>query len=393
MRFLRRPRTGAMPVAGVPDYVLLFTVLALVLLGLQAVYSASFVLALTVYDDALYFLKRQALWGALGLGLLAFTMRVPYRWWRLLSPLIMLVSVGLLAAVLVPGWGVERYGATRWLSLGPLPPVEPSEFAKLGLIVYVAAWLSSLRDKVTTWSSGALPFMLLVGLIGGLILLQPDMGTTVVFVLVTGSLFFLAGAAIRHFLLLGLVGGLAGALAVLAESYRLDRWRAFMDPAADPQGIGFHVNQALLALGSGGPFGLGIGASRQKYFYIPGVQTDGVFAVIGEEIGFVGSVFVLSLLVVLALRCFRLVAGQDDRFASLLVAGVMLWLAFQTLVNLGGVTKVLPLTGVPLPFLSYGGSALATQLAAMGIVLNVSRYHEAGLARAQPSLVTEGAQA
>jgi len=237
-----------------------------------------------------------------------------------------------------------------------------------------------------------LPFMLLVGLIGGLILLQPDMGTTVVFVLVTGSLFFLAGAAIRHFLLLGLVGGLAGALAVLAESYRLDRWRAFMDPAADPQGIGFHVNQALLALGSGGPFGLGIGASRQKYFYIPGVQTDGVFAVIGEEIGFVGSVFVLSLLVVLALRCFRLVAGQDDRFASLLVAGVMLWLAFQTLVNLGGVTKVLPLTGVPLPFLSYGGSALATQLAAMGIVLNVSRYHEAGLARAQPSLVTEGAQ-
>ncbi len=382
-----------MPVAGVPDYVLLFTVLALVLLGLQAVYSASFVLALTVYDDALYFLKRQALWAALGLGLLTFTMHVPYRWWRLLSPLIMLVSVGLLAAVLVPGLGVERYGATRWLSLGSLPPVEPSEFAKLGLIVYVAAWLSSLRDKVTTWSSGALPFMLLVGLIGGLILLQPDMGTTIVFVLVTSSLFFLAGAAIRHFLLLGLVGGLAGALAVLAESYRLDRWRAFMDPAADPQGIGFHVNQALLALGSGGPFGLGIGASRQKYFYIPGVQTDGVFAVIGEEIGFVGSVFVLSLLVALALRCFRLVAGQDDRFASLLVAGVMLWLAFQTLVNLGGVTKVLPLTGVPLPFLSYGGSALATQLAAMGIVLNVSRYHQAVLARAQPSLVTEGAQA
>src|SRR3972149_1186854 len=289
VRFLLRPRTGAMPVAGVPDYVLLFTVLALVLLGLQAVYSASFVLALTVYDDALYFLKRQALWGALGLGLLAFTMRVPSRWWRLLSPLIMLVSVGLLAAVLVPGWGVERYGATRWLSLGPLPPVEPSEFAKLGLIVYVAAWLSSRRDKVTTWSSGALPFVLLVGLIGGLILLQPDMGTTVVFVLVTGSLFFLAGAAIRHFLLLGLVGGLAGALAVLAESYRLDRWRAFMDPAADPQGTGFQVNQALLALGSGGPFGLGIGASRQKYFYIPGVQTDGVFAVIGEEIGLVRS--------------------------------------------------------------------------------------------------------
>jgi cell division protein FtsW len=216
------------------------------------------------------------------------------------------------------------------------------------------------------------------------------MGTTMVFVLVTGASLFLAGAAIRHFILLGSVGGLVGTLVILAESYRLDRWRAFMDPQADPQGVGFHVNQALIALGSGGPFGLGIGASRQKFFYIPGVQTDGVFAVIGEEAGFVGAMLVLGLLAFVILRGFHLVSRADDRFASLLTAGVTLWLAYQALINMGGVTKTMPLTGIPLPFLSYGGSALAVQLAAMGIVINVSRYFQRAQVRIPQRVASEG---
>ncbi len=356
-----------------PDYVILALVAVLVLWGLGAVYSASFVLALTEYGDVTYFMARQALWAAIGGVLLLVGMRTDYHRWRALSPWLMVTSLGLLALTLAPGLGVERYGASRWLSLGPLPPVEPSEFAKLAIIIYMAAWLSSRREKLRHLSLGFLPFTLTVGLVTGLVLLQPDMGTAVILLLITTTLFFLAGAPLTHLALFLLGGGVASAFLILGSGYRMERWLAFIDPWQDPAGRGFHIIQLLIALGSGGIVGLGPGASRQKFFYIPGSHTDGVFAIIGEELGFVGSMVVLLLLAALVYRGLRIVTHARDQFGSLLAAGIISWFAYQALINIGGITRSIPLTGIPLPFLSYGGSSLAAALAAVGILLNVSK--------------------
>jgi cell division protein FtsW len=369
-RIAREPELLPGPV----DSTLLGTILALVLLGLYTVYSASFAIGWLEYQDGAYFLKRQLLWAALGLTLMVALMAIPYYRWRRLSVLVLFASLLLLAAVLVPGLGLAQSGASRWLKLGPLPAFQPSEFAKLGLILYVAAWLSSRREALKHWSTGTFPFVLLLSLVGGLILLEPDLGTAIVFALVTSSLLFLAGVPLRHFFLLALAGAGALVLLIFGAQYRADRWQAFVDPYADPQGIGFQIIQALLALGSGGLFGVGLGASRQKFGYIPGAHTDGVFAIIGEEIGFIGAVGVLLLFAFFVYQGFRLAQEAPDRFSALLVCGIVLWFSYQALINIGGVTHSIPLTGIPLPFLSYGGSALAANLAAMGVLLNVSRY-------------------
>ncbi|HLE80504.1 MAG TPA: putative lipid II flippase FtsW [Dehalococcoidia bacterium] len=363
---------------GQPDRLLLAAVGVLIMVGLQMVYSSSFGYALTAYNDAGYLALRQALWALVGFALLLVFSRVDYHIWRDLSLIGMAISVLALIAVHLPMVGVSSYGATRWLRLGPLPPIQPSEFIKLPMVIYVSAWLTGRGDKLRNFSAGLAPFVVLMGLVGGLIMLQPDLGTTVVILLTAGALFFIAGASLRHLLILVAIAAVAGLLLVLGAEYRSGRIESFLDPWKDPQGKGFHIIQSLVALGSGGFWGLGLGASRQKFFYVPGSHTDAIFAIIGEELGFIGVVGVMALFAFLLYRGFRLAFRAPDQFGVLLASGITFWFAFQVVINIGGITRSIPFTGIPLPFLSYGGSALAISLAAVGILINISKQSVGG---------------
>lgn len=359
--------------AGRPDYVILALLALLLGVGIQAVYSASFALGLSDYDNAAYFVVRQGIWMVIGTVLMLVGMRIDYHRWKSLSPLLMLAVVVALVLVAVLGFGSSRYGATRSLNLAGLS-VQPSEFAKLALIIYVSAWLASRGDKVRQFTSGVIPFVLIVGLVGGLVVMQPDLGTAVIIGVTTLTIFFLGGADLKHFALLVLAGLLAGAMLMLGTDYRSSRWEAFLYAEQDPAGKGFHILQLLIALGSGGILGLGPGASRQKFFYVPASHTDGIFAIIGEELGWVGALVILGLFVALTYRGFKIAVAAPDKFGALLAAGITCWIAFQALINIGGITRSIPFTGVPLPFISYGGSSLAALMAAMGILINVSKH-------------------
>lgn len=343
------------------------------MLGLLSVYSASFAVGYFEYGNAHYFIFRQLVFAGVGLLLMLGLMWVDYRRLRRPSVFFILLALALLGAVLLPGVGVVRNGAARWLSVGPVE-VQPSELAKLAVILYISAWLASRGPQVKQMSLGFLPFVLMVGLVGGLVVVEPDMGTAVIIVLVATTLFFMAGAPISHLAILLVVGSFLSYLLVLTHDYRLARITAYVSAENDPQGTGFHVLQLLNALGSGGLLGLGWGASRQKFFYIPGAHTDGVFAILGEELGFVGAVAVMLLFVVLLARGLRIAALARDRFGRLLAVGITSWIGYQALINMGGMTGVIPLTGVPLPLFSYGGSALVSNMIGLGLLLSVSRY-------------------
>ncbi len=336
-------------------------------------YSASFVLSINQYGSSTYFVARQALWAVVGAVSLLVCMKMDYHHWKTLSSWLMLATVVALAVVLVPGIGIGRYGATRWLQLGPLPPVQPSEFAKLALIIYVSALLANKGERLRHFSSGFLPFMATMAAVAGLVILEPDMGTTVILVLSAATIFFLAGADFKHLILLATIIVVALALLSVIAGYRSDRWDAFFNAEEDPLGKGFHIIQLLIALGSGGITGLGLGASRQKFLWVPSSHTDGIFAIIGEELGFVGCLLIIMLFVALAYRGFRLYRQAPDSFGALLAAGITCCISYQTLINIAGITRSIPLTGIPLPFISSGGSSLAVCMAGIGILLNISR--------------------
>lgn len=360
---------------GSPDYLIAATAGVLVVVGVLAVYSSSFALGILEYGDANYFVLRQVFFGGLGMAAMFMLMKSDYRHLRVISPLLMLAAIVSLVAVLVPGIGMDRNGATRWIAVGgPIPPLQPSEFAKLAIIIYVSAWLAARGEGVKIFWLGFFPCVLLVGIVAGLVMLEPDLGTTIVLVLTTMTLVFVAGASLTHLLAFAGVGGVAASMLVLSGGYRADRLFAFINAEQDPGGRGFQTLQLLIALGSGGIRGLGLGASRQKFFYVPGAHTDGIFAIIGEEMGLIGCVVVLLLFAFLMVRGFRVILRARDDFGSLLAVGVISWIGFQTLINIGGITRTLPLTGIPLPFVSYGGSALLAMLAGVGILLSVSRY-------------------
>jgi cell division protein FtsW len=357
---------------GRPDYTILVTAMALVVIGLIFVYSSSFAIALAAYDDANYFLVRQTAAALIGLVAMFGLMRFDYRHLRLFSPLLMLGAVLGLTAVLFVG--SDAYGARRWIGFGGLPPFQPSEFAKLALIIYISAWLASRGRDVKSFALGLVPFIFLVGVVAGLIIMEPDTGTAMIVVMTTAALFFLAGASLTHVFTLVAIGIVAGSLVILSGEYRVDRLFAFVSAEEDPAGVGFHTLQLLIALGSGGVEGIGLGVSRQKFFYVPGAHTDGVFAIIGEETGFIGAVIVIALFAYLVYRGFRVAMNARDDFGCYLAMGVVCWIAFQSLINIGGITRSIPLTGIPLPFISYGGSSLVMIMAGVGVLLNVSRY-------------------
>jgi cell division protein FtsW len=356
-----------------PDYLLMLVVAVLVIIGVLAVFSASFAEGWRLYGDVNYFVVRQAMWAVIGLVLMLTLMRTDYHILKTTSPVLMVIGVAMLIVVLSP-LGVSSNGATRWIQIGPLPPLQPSEFVKLAMVVYIAAWLTARGREITNFNVGTLPFTLLVGAVGGLVMMQPDMGTAMVIVLTTLTMFFVAGCELRH--IAGLIGAgfIIGVILIVSGDYRADRFTAFLGAEDDPLGSGFQILQLSIALGSGGLTGLGWGVSRQKFFYIPGAHTDGVFAIIGEELGLLGTLGVIALFAFLIYRCFRIIVNTRDQFGMLLATGITVWIAYQALLNIGGITRTLPLTGIPLPFVSYGGSALAATMAAVGVLLSISRY-------------------
>ncbi len=344
----------------------------LVIVGLLAVYTSSFAVAYNDYGDANYFVIRQAIFAGLGMIALVVFMQLDYNKLRFLSVPMLAISLASLILVLTP-LGVERNGAQRWIEFGPAS-VQPSEFAKLSVIVYVSAWLASRGDDVKQFSLGFVPFVLFLSVIGGLIIAEPDMGTTIIIVLTAITLFFVAGAPITHIALLLGAGFTTAYFVIQTREYQLDRLTSYFSPESDPEGVGFQIIQLLVALGSGGPVGIGWAESRQKHLYVPGSHTDGVFAILGEEIGFVGLMIVMSVFAFFILRALQVTLRSRDSFGTLLSIGIISWIAFQTLINILGITRTIPLTGVPLPFLSYGGSALIALMAGVGILLSISRY-------------------
>jgi cell division protein FtsW len=357
-----------------PDYLLLASTIALLVMGALMVYSASFVVAHNEFNDDAYFLTRQLIWVAIGLVGLVAAMRVDYRVWRRWSLPIMAACIGLLVLVLVPGIGASSYGAVRWLKLGPVQ-VQPSEIAKLALILYLADWLARRGNLVGDLLKGLLPFGIIVTIVAVLVEVQPDLGTTSIIVGVAACVFFVAGANLLHLAVIGL-GAVAAAAALLAHlsGYQLERVRAFLDPWSDVQGSGWHTVQGLIALGSGGIFGHGLGNGLHKAYWVPNAHTDAIFAIIGEELGLIGTLGVLGLFGVLAWRGFLIAWRAPDQFGRLFATGLTCMLILQALVNVAVVTNSLPYTGVTLPLVSFGGSSTVISLVGIGLLLNISRH-------------------
>jgi len=356
-----------------PDYLLLASTIALLVLGTLMVYSASFVVAHNEFNDDAYFLIRQLLWIAAGLVGMLIAVRIDYRWWRSLSLPIMFICILMLVLVLIPGIGASSYGAVRWIKLGPVQ-IQPSEIAKLAMTLYLADWLARRGPIVGQFLKGLLPFAIIVGVVALLVAVQPDLGTTAIIIGVSACVFFVGGANLLHIAVLGLAGAAAGsALLAHLSGYQLDRVRAFLDPWSDIQGFGWHTAQGLIALGSGGVFGSGLGNGFQKFYWVPNAHTDAIYAIIGEELGFVGCMGVLFLFVVLAWRGFLIAWRGPDAFARLFATGLTCMLTLQTLVNIAVVTNSLPYTGVTLPLVSFGGSSTVISLIAIGLLLNISR--------------------
>jgi len=358
---------------GVPDYGLILAVTGLVIVGLMMVYSATFDWSYQVYDSSLYITFRQMQWVALGLVVLVVLTLVPYEWWRDLAVPIMVGT--LLSLILVLIVGDQRFGAQRSFWNGS---VHPGELAKLTMVIYIAAWLSSKGDQIRNVSYGLIPFAVLIGAVTGLIVAQPDLGTAVLIALTSLAVFFFAGADILQLAGAGVVA-VATFLVLVSKfphaSERIDQW---IQVWQDPTHAGYHMQQTLIALGSGGPLGVGLGQGQQKLGYLPTQHTDAIFAVLGEEAGLLGCLFIIGLFALFAYRGFKITMDTQDPFAALLASGVTLWITFQALINVGVVTGLLPFTGMALPFISCGGSGMVTSLAGVGLLLSVSRGRSIG---------------
>ncbi|HZV76826.1 MAG TPA: putative lipid II flippase FtsW [Candidatus Babeliales bacterium] len=352
----------------------LFTaVAALIGIGLVMVFSASSATAYAQHGDIAYYLKRQLVWLAVGLGGAYGCYRLDYHRLRQLAPYLLIAAIAGLALVFVPHVGLGVNGGRRWIGTGSFS-IEPSEFAKLALVIYLSAALSARGERITSLVRGLFPLCVPVVIMAMLVLMEPDMGTASLLLFIAFALFFAAGARLLHLLAVVLAIAPLAAFTVLSSPYRRARIFAFLDPWKDPLNTGFHIVQSLLALGSGGLFGVGLGASRAKFFYLPEQYTDFIFSVLGEELGLVGTLAVIALFVMLAYRAVRIALRAPDRFGFFLAVGCAAMITIQAFVNIGVVSSSWPVTGVPLPFISFGGSSLVVSLLAVGIIANVGRY-------------------
>jgi len=357
------------------DYVFLLYIGILLVFGLMMLTSASAVVGLERFGDSYFFIKRQLLFGLLpGIALFLFFAKIPYTFIRKNASIIFVLVITSLILVFIPGIGADfGTGANSWLNIGGYS-FQPAEFAKLGLVVFAAALLSKKGEELFDFQRGFIPSLVLAGIPVLLVVLQPDIGTvSILFVILFGML-FLAEARFSHLALLACAGAAVLAILIVVAPYRAARFTTFLHPELDPQGIGYQINQAYIAIGSGGVFGLGLGHSRQKYQYLPEVHADSIFAVIAEEMGLIIAVAFVVLLGFIAMRGFMIAKYAPDDYSRLVVGGIIIWFIVQSIFNIGAMVGILPVTGVPLPFVSHGGTALMITLAAVGIVLNISKY-------------------
>ena len=340
----------------------------LTVFGVITVFEASVVESYQQFGDKLHFVKLQSMWAAIGFTALGLTSLIPYQFYKKFSQPVMIAALLLLIAVLIPGIGFEAQGARRWIDLG-FAVLQPSEFTKLAIIMYLSSWLAN-HQRIG-------PFVFIIGVVLGLIMLQPDLGTALIVGGVGLLLYYVSGGSLKRISLTLLVGLVIGGILIIASPYRLNRLKTFIDPTSDPLGTSYHIRQVLIAIGSGGISGQGIGKSRQKYQYLPEASTDSIFAIIAEETGFIGALCVIGALFSLIHHGLRIAKDAHDPFGQLLGTGIISWIGLQIIINLSAMVALIPLTGVPLPLISYGGSSLIVILAALGIVINIARQTEA----------------
>ncbi|MDR1391795.1 MAG: putative lipid II flippase FtsW [Clostridiales bacterium] len=356
------------------DYIFLTTILILLAIGLVMVFSSSSPTAFankTTNHDSFYYLKKQFVWAII--GLLSMFSVSNYNYKNIGKKSILFVFVSLVLLVMVTIIGTEVNGAKRWLGFTSSFGFQPSEFAKIAILIFFSYSLSKNKDNLKYFWKGLVPYLVIVGIFAALLLLEPHFSCTLLIASTAISVLYIAGARVSHFLILSapILIGISGI--IIFSPYRRDRLFAFLDPFSDPLGKGYQIIQSLYAIGSGGIFGLGLGQSRQKYLYLPEPQNDFIFSILCEELGLVGSTLVIFLFIILIWRGFRIASKTPDLFGSLLACGITTLIAIQTFTNIAVVTSSIPATGMPLPFFSYGGTALVFTLSSMGIILNISR--------------------
>lgn len=355
------------------DTILALTTIGLVVFGLIMVSSASVVQSLDNAGTPYYYLLRQGVYAVIGLFLWWFFSKLDYRVWKRFASMMFLGGLVALALVLIPGLSLEAGGAKRWIHLGPIT-FQVSEYVKLAVIVYLAWWFERKGTAIKDLYKTFLPFVGVFLAIFLLIMQQPDLGTAMVVAMISGSMYLVAGASWTQLGTLVGSGVLGVGMLIYAAPYRLRRLITFLNPGADPLGAGYHINQALLAIGSGGLFGLGYGHSRQKFAYLPEAASDSIFAIIGEELGLIGSVALVVIpLCIIVWRGLVIARTAPDTFGRLMALGITAWIGFQAALNMGAIVGVVPLTGVPLPFVSLGGTSLIFMLIGAGILLNISK--------------------
>ena len=357
------------------DYPLFITVILLATFGIIMIYSASNIWALYKFNDAFKFVKHQGLFFIIGLFLLVFISRVKYTKYYEKANIILFTVLILLILLLIPGIGTVRNGSRSWFGIGSFG-LQPSEAAKIALIIFTSKYLVNNERNLKDIKKGLLPILGVIFLVFGLIMLQPDFGTGVIIVISTIGLLFIGGVNFKFFIRLGILGVIGVVVLILMAPYRLERILSFLNPWSDPLGTGFQIIQSLYAIGPGGLFGYGFLNSRQKHFYLPEPQTDFIFSIISEEFGFMGVLIVTSLFLIVIVRGFKIARKSDELFGKYLAFGITFQIAFQAILNLMVVVGLIPVTGVTLPFLSYGGSSLLITLCSIGILLNISRYQK-----------------
>lgn len=343
----------------------LILVLVIVFTGLLIIADASAPQALDNFGDKFYFLRQQAMWAFVGTFAMLIVSQIHYSFWEKIANLLFFTSLFFLALVLLPNLGIHALGARRWINLG-FTSFQPSELVKFTMSIYLA--------KVASKNMSASAFFVPLVAVIGLIMLQPDLGTTLVVTTIGLSQIYIAGVNLAYFFGSLAVGGIGGLLLILLSPYRRDRLMTYFQVTGDPLGKGYHIRQILLGLGSGGIFGVGIGASRQKFLFLPEASTDSIFAIIAEEVGFVGSIVIILLFLYFIIRIFKIASMAPNKFSKVLCFGIGSWIGGQAFLNIGSMVSLVPLTGIPLPFISYGGSSLVMLMVACGIVLNVSKF-------------------
>ena len=348
-------------------------IIILLAFGLIMLSLAGIIDAQKKFGSPYYYVYHQFLFSILpGLGLLFLFSRINYKLWKKLAMPILFMALVAMILVFIPRFGYGLRGATRWVNLFDIT-FQPSEFLKLALVIYLAAWFGGNDRRISHLQYGIFPFLVVMSFVGALLVLQPDIGTLLVVMTVALAVYLFAGASLKHFSMIILAAVLVVGVLIMIEPYRINRIKSFLDPSIDPHGISYQINQSLIAIGSGGVFGVGFGHSTQKLGFLPEVVGDSIFAVIAEELGLVGAMLTLGLYLFLCILLIRTARAADDDFGKLFVLGITVWIIGQALLNMAAMSGIAPLTGIPLPLISYGGTSTLIILTGLGIALNIAR--------------------